>query len=441
MKMRKEKPHINIVVIGHVDSGKSTTTGHLIYLCGGIEKRIIEKLEKEATEMGKSSFKFAFILDELKAEKERGITINISMRNIVTDKNDYTIIDAPGHRDFIKNMITGTSQADVAVLVVSAARGEFEAGISEAGQTREHCLLAHTLGVRQIIVAVNKMDIESVNWSEERFNEIKSEICTFLSKVGYNPDKISCIPVSGWEGDNLISKSTHLPWYAGPTLIQALDMIVPPKRPLDKPLRLTLSDVYKIKGVGTVPAGKIQSGVMKPGMPIIFAPSGIISEVGSIEMHHKIIELAEPGYNVGFNVKGIASNKLKAGYVCGDLKKDPPREALSFVSQIIVLKCPNEIVSGYTPVVDCHTAHIACKFAELISLVDKRTGKETEAKPACIKAGQSAIVKLIPTKPMCVEPFSEYPALGRFAIRDMKMTIAVGIIKSVEKIPLVPKKQ
>jgi elongation factor 1-alpha len=275
--MPKEKLHISIVVIGHVDSGKSTTTGHLIYKCGGIDKRVIEKFEKEATEMGKGSFKYAWVLDKLKAERERGITIDISLWKFETEKFLCTIIDAPGHRDFIKNMITGTSQADCAVLMIASPSGEFEAGISKDGQTREHGLLAFTLGVKQMIVCCNKIDEKSMNYSKDRYEEIKTELTTFLKKIGYKTDTINFIPISGFNGDNMIEKSPNTPWYTGPTLLQALDMIVPPKRPTDKALRLPLQDVYKIGGIGTVPVGRVETGILRPNIECYFAPSDKIA--------------------------------------------------------------------------------------------------------------------------------------------------------------------
>jgi len=434
--MGKEKIHINIVVIGHVDAGKSTTTGHLIYKCGGIDKRTIEKFEKESKDMGKSSFKYAWVLDKLKAERERGITIDIALWKFETPKYYFTIIDAPGHRDFIKNMITGTSQADCAILVIASPTGEFEAGIAKNGQTREHALLAYTLGVKQMIVLVNKMDEKSVNWSQARFTEIQTETANFLKKIGYNPEKIPFFPISGWLGDNMLEKSTNLTWYKGPTLIEALDGIEPPKRPSDKPLRLPLQDVYKIGGIGTVPVGRVETGILKPGQNVVFAPSNLGTEVKSIEMHHEALSQALPGDNVGFNVKNLSVKDIRRGYVCGDAKADPPLEADYFNAQVIVLNHPGQIHAGYAPVLDCHTAHIACKFHEILSKVDRRSGKETEKDPKNIKSGDAAIVKLIPSKPMCVETFSEYPPLGRFAVRDMRQTVAVGVIKEVSKIPV-----
>jgi len=429
--MGKDKTHINLVVIGHVDSGKSTTTGHLIYKCGGIDKRTIEKFEQEAKELGKGSFKYAWVLDKLKAERERGITIDIALWKFETAKYYFTIIDAPGHRDFIKNMITGTSQADVAILVINAGEGEFEAGISKNGQTREHALLAFTLGVKQMIVVINQMD--RVNWAEKRFEEIKKEVGSYLKKVGYNPKNVPFIPISGWHGDNMIEVSTNLNWWKGGTLLEALDNIKPPKRPVDKPLRIPLQDVYKIGGIGTVPVGRVETGCLKPGMVVTFAPTGVTTEVKSVEMHHEALPEATPGDNVGFNVKNVSIKDIRRGNVAGDSKNDPPAESEDFTAQVIILNHPGQIHAGYAPVLDCHTAHIACKFKELLSKVDRRDGKELEPTPKSVKSGDAAMVLLIPSKPMCVETFTEYPPLGRFAVRDMRQTVAVGVIKSVTK--------
>jgi len=443
--MPKEKIHINIVVIGHVDSGKSTTTGHLIYKCGGIDKRTIEKFEKEAQEMGKGSFKYAWVLDKLKAERERGITIDIALWKFETPKYYVTIIDAPGHRDFIKNMITGTSQADCGVLIIAAGTGEFEAGISKNGQTREHALLAYTLGVKQLIVGVNKMDSTEPAYSGARFDEIIKEVQNFIKKVGYNPAAVPFVPISGWHGDNMLEPSTNMSWYKGwevtrkegnakgTTLLEALDAIIPPTRPTDKPLRLPLQDVYKIGGIGTVPVGRVETGIIKPGMVITFAPNALTTEVKSVEMHHESLPEAVPGDNVGFNVKNVSVKDIKRGYVASDSKNNPAGAAKDFTAQVIVLNHPGQICNGYSPVLDCHTAHIACKFNEIQEKVDRRTGKATETNPKSIKSGDAAIVQLIPSKPMCVEAFSDFPPLGRFAVRDMRQTVAVGVIKKVEK--------
>jgi len=440
--MVKEKNHINIVVIGHVDSGKSTTTGHLIYKCGGIDKRTIEKFEKEAQEMGKGSFKYAWVLDKLKAERERGITIDIALWKFMTEKFFVTIIDAPGHRDFIKNMITGTSQADCGVLIIASGTGEFEAGISKNGQTREHALLAYTLGVKQLIVAVNKMDSTEPPYSKSRFEEIQKEVSGFIKKVGYNPAAVAFVPISGWNGDNMLEQSTNMAWWKGwnierkegkangLTLLDALDSIIPPTRPTDKPLRLPLQDVYKIGGIGTVPVGRVETGIIKPGMVVTFAPNQLSTEVKSVEMHHESLQEATPGDNVGFNVKNVSVKDIKRGNVASDSKNKPATGVADFTAQVIVLNHPGQVSNGYSPVLDCHTAHIACKFKEIKEKVDRRTGKTTEQNPKFIKSGDAAIVTLVPSKPMCVEAFSEFPPLGRFAVRDMRQTVAVGVIKA-----------
>jgi elongation factor 1-alpha len=431
--MGKEKEHMNIVVIGHVDAGKSTTTGHLIYKCGGIDKRKLAALEKEAIQLGKGSFKYAFVLDNLKEERKRGITIDISLWKFESPKYMFTIIDAPGHRDFIKNMITGTSQADAAVLVIDSTRGGFEGGISENGQTREHALLAFTLGIKQVICAINKVDDETVKYSKERFDEIKGEMTRVLTSIGYKPEMYQFVPISGFAGDNMTEKSANLTWYNGPTLLGALDTFNPPKRPFDKPLRLPIQNVYKITGVGTVACGRVESGIMKPGITVVFAPSDITSEVKSIEMHHQQLPEAGPGDSIGFNVRSVASADINNGYVVGDVKGSPPVECVNFTAQMIISDHPGKIHAGYQPVFDCHTAHVACRFDTLVQRIDRRHGKKVYENPEWIQKDDQAVVKIVPSKPLVVETFSEFPSLGRFAVRDMKKTVAIGVIRAVEK--------
>merc|ERR1711921_32788 len=396
--------------------------------------------------MGKGSFKYAWVLDKLKAERERGITIDIQLMKFLTKRYDVTIIDAPGHRDFIKNMITGTSQADCAVLIVAASTGEFEAGISKNGQTREHALLAYTLGVKQMIVGINKIDNTEPPYSESRFNEIKKEVESYVKKVGYVPKAVAFVPISGWHGDNMIEASTNMSWYkgwnierkdgkfTGKTLLEAMDAIAQPERPKDKPLRLPLQDVYKIGGIGTVPVGRVETGLIKAGMIVTFSPANVTTEVKSVEMHHESLPEAGPGDNVGFNVKNVSVKEIRRGNVASDSKNDPAKEAKTFLAQVIVLNHPGEIHAGYQPVMDCHTAHIACKFSELKEKIDRRSGKKMEDFPKKVKSGDAAIVKMTPSKPMCVEAFSAYPPLGRFAVRDMRQTVAVGVIKGVDKV-------
>jgi len=272
-----------------------------------------------------------------------------------------------------------------------------------------------------------------VSWGPDRYNEIKKEVEAYIKKVGYNPEKVHFVPISGWLGDNMIERSANMPWYKGPTLLEALDTISEPKRPSDKPLRIPLQDVYKIAGIGTVPVGRVETGVLKPGMTVAFAPAGVSTEVKSVEMHHTALVEAIPGDNVGFNVKNVSVKDIKRGMVAGDLKNDPPLETNDFTAQVIVLNHPGQIQNGYTPVLDCHTAHIACKFNEILAKMDRRSGQETEKLPKSIKSGDAAMVNLIPSKPMCVESFADYPPLGRFAVRDMRQTVAVGVIKEVNK--------
>jgi elongation factor 1-alpha len=296
-----------------------------------------------------------------------------------------------------------------------------------------------------MIVAVNKMDTTEPPYSEKRFDEIKTEVSNYIKKIGYQSQAVPFVPISGWHGDNMIEASDKMPWFkgwsverkegnaSGKTLLEALDSIVAPQRPTDKPLRLPLQDVYKIGGIGTVPVGRVETGILKPNMVVSFAPSNISTEVKSIEMHHEALEEALPGDNVGFNVKNVSVKELRRGFVCSDVKNDPAQEAANFVAQVIVLNHPGQIGQGYAPVLDCHTAHIACKFAELLEKVDRRSGKTIEEAPKFLKSGEAAMVKMIPSKPMCVEKFSDYPPLGRFAVRDMRQTVAVGVIKDVEK--------
>merc|ERR1712029_1328691 len=396
--------------------------------------------------MGKGSFKYAWVLDKLKAERERGITIDIALWKFETGKYYVTIIDAPGHSDFIKNMITGTSQADCGVLIIASGTGEFEAGISKNGQTREHALLAYTLGVKQLIVAVNKMDSTEPPYSQARFEEIQKEVSGFIKKVGYNPVAVPFVPISGWHGDNMLQTSTNMSWYkgwnverkegkaSGTTLLEALDAIIPPTRPTDKPLRLPPQDVYKIGGIGTVPVGRVETGCIKAGMVVTFAPAAVTTEVKSVEMHHETLtEGGVPGDNVGFNVKNVSIKDIRRGMVTSDSKNDPAKESKSFLAQVIILNHPGEIRAGYQPVLDCHTAHVACKFDVLKEKIDRRSGKVLEEEPKIIKSGDAAMINLVPSKPMCVESFADYQPLGRFAVRDMRQTVAVGIIKSVEK--------
>lgn len=425
-----EKTHLNLVVVGHVDHGKSTTMGHFLYKVGAIDQRTLATYEEEAKKLGKESFKFAWVLDRIKEERERGLTIDLAFQNFYTDKFYFTLIDAPGHRDFVKNMITGASQADCAMLVVSARKGEYEVGIAPGGQTREHAFLAYMLGIRQIVVLINKMDDNTVNWSKERYEEVKQGVSDLLKTVGYNPAKIHFIPVSGWLGESLTEKSKNTPWYTGPTMLQALDGFETPVKPMDKPLRIPIQAVYSIKGVGTVPVGRVETGVLKPGDTVLINPGGLSAEVKSIEMHHQQIPQAVPGDNIGFNLKGLDKAQLVRGMVIS-LPENPTSVSKEITAQIIVIYHPTAIAVGYTPVMHVHTAQIAVKFTELMSKIDPRTGQTTQEKPDFLKTGDAAIVKLTPLAPTALETYSQFPELGRFAIRDSGITVAAGVVKDI----------
>ncbi len=429
--MSSNKPHLNLIVMGHVDHGKSTLTGHLLFDAGYIDQKTIESYARESEKTGAGeTFKFAWVLDTIKEERERGVTIDLSFQRFETPHNFYTIIDAPGHRDFIKNMITGASQADAAILVVSSKKGEFEVAVGPGGQAREHAYLARTLGVSQIVVAVNKVDDATVKYSKERYEECRRELEGLLKTVGYNTSKVNFVPTSGWQGDNLIKKSTNTPWYTGPSLFEALDSFAPPPKPLDKPLRVPIQDVYAITGVGTVPVGRVESGVLKENDKVIFNPSGKLGEVKTIETHHVRMPKAEPGDNIGFNVKGVAKQDIGRGEVMGHPDR-PPTIAKEFVGQIIIIYHPTAVAAGYTPVLHAHTATVGVTFEELIRKIDPRTGQVVEEKPNFLKVGDSALVKMKPLRPMVIESFQDIPQLGRFAIRDMGATIAVGVVKEI----------
>jgi elongation factor 1-alpha len=422
MIMASEKPHMNLAVVGHIDHGKSTTVGRLLFETGAVPAHIIENYRKEAESKGKGSFEFAWVMDNLKEERERGITIDIAHKRFDTDKYYFTIVDCPGHRDFIKNMITGASQADAALLIVAAPDGAME-------QTKEHVFLSKTLGINQLIVGINKMD--AVKYDEKRYEEVKKQISDLIKMVGFNPANVPFIPMSSFVGDNIATKSANTPWYSGPDLLEALNMLQPPEIPVDLPFRLPIQDVYSISGIGTVPVGRIETGIMKKGMKVSFMPANKAGEVKSIEMHHEEIPEAKPGDNVGFNVRGIGKNDIRRGDVCGPEEK-PPSVAEEFTAQIVVLQHPSAITVGYTPVFHCHTAQVACTFVELQKKLDPRTGQVKEENPTFLKAGDAAIVKLRPVQPLVIEKFKDIPQLGRFAIRDMGSTIAAGMCIDID---------
>jgi elongation factor 1-alpha len=426
-----DKPHLNLIVTGHVDHGKSTSMGHFLFDLGAVDDRTIQEYAKESEKTGAGdSFKYAWVLDQLKDERERGVTIDLAFQKFETQKYFYTLIDAPGHRDFIKNMITGASEADAAVLIVSAKKGEEDVALGPGGQAREHAFLLKTLGVNQLVVCINKMDDQTVKYNEVRFNEAKEDVSNLLKTVGYNMTKIRVIPISGWTGENLVKASTNMPWYKGPILFQALDEFTEPPKPIDKPLRVPIQDVYTITGVGTVPVGRVETGKMKVGDPVMIMPEGLPAEIKSIETHHTPMQEAFAGDNIGFNLRGVSKTDFHRGSVLGP-PSNPPTIAKEFLAQIIVVFHPTAIAAGYTPVLHAHTAQVAATITEIVAKIDPRTGQPTEEKPKTIKTGDSAIVKITPLRPVVLETFKEFPELGRFALRDMGSTVAAGIVREV----------
>ena len=424
-----EKEHLNMIITGHIDNGKSTTMGHFLMDLGVVDERTIAQHAKESEETGKGdTFKYAWVMDNIKDERARGITIDLAFKKFETPKYFFTLIDAPGHRDFVKNMITGASEADCAVLVLSAKEGETDTAVAPGGQAREHAFLLKTLGVSQIILAINKMD--DSKFSEDAYKIAKDKGEKLVKSVGYKVENVPAIPVSGWTGENLVKKAENMPWYSGKTLLESFDDFKVPDKPIGKPLRLPIQDVYSITGVGTVPVGRVETGTMKPNDKIIVMPSGAVGEIKSIETHHQEMPSATAGDNIGFNLRGIEKKDIKRGDVLGT-PDSPPNVAKEFKAQIIVINHPTAIAPGYTPVMHCHTAQVAATISAFESKINPATGAAEEENPKFLKVGDSAIVRIRPVRPTCIETFQEFPEMGRFALRDMGSTIAAGIVKEI----------
>lgn len=424
-----KKPHLNMIVTGHIDNGKSTTMGHMLLDLGLIDERTIASHAAESEKTGKGdTFKYAWVMDNIKDERERGITIDLAFQKFETPKYFFTLIDAPGHRDFIKNMITGASEADCAILVLSAKEGETDTAIAPGGQAREHAFLLRTLGVGQLIVAINKMD--DSNYSEQAFKAAKDKAEKLIKSVGYKVESVPIIPISGWKGDNLVKKSENMKWWTGKTLYEAFDEFKLPEKPVGKPLRIPIQDVYTITGVGTVPVGRVETGTVKPGQKIVVMPSGAVGEIKTIETHHTQMESAEAGDNIGFNLRGIDKKDIKRGDVIGT-PDNPPTVAKEFRAQIIVIHHPTAIAPGYTPVMHAHTAQVAATIVAFEAKINPQTGAAEEKDPKFLKAGDSAIVRIRPVRPLPIETFQDFPELGRFALRDMGATIAAGVVKDI----------
>lgn len=429
-------PHITLVFIGPCGCGKSTTAGHLIADCDAIDRQSLQRIMSEATERGQADRRYAWILDKLRSERERGGTAYMALWRLTSQRCRFLMIDAPGHNEFEKDTVTAMSQADIAVLVVTAVQADLDVGNACEGQIREHTLLAYTLGVRRLVVCVNKMDSEAVAYSKDHFERACAVVREDLKNVGYATENVPFVPTSGLLGDNVARHSDHTQWYDGPTLLEALHHVVASDRQPERPLRIPLREVMQIGGTGVVTVGRIETGLLRPGMKLVLVPGNIHAQVLSIEMRHEKLELAKPGDNVNM-VVDVPMKDLRRGMVGSAADDNPARECLSFLAQVIVLSLPRagEIRAGFVLMVDCHTAKVPCVFEELLQRTDRRTGKVLEMRPESLHAGDAAVVRFRPEAPMCVEPFADYPPLGRFAVHDQKTTVAVGVVQQVEPVP------
>ena len=423
--MAKEKTIMNVVFVGHVDAGKSTTIGQLFFLSGMISTQEMKKLREEAVKHGKVGFEFAYIMDRVREERERGVTIELSYKKIMTNKWQITIIDAPGHRDFVKNMITGASQADSAFLVIAAPSGV-------QPQTTEHLWLLRTMGVKNLCILVNKMD--AVEYKEDKFNSVKEDVGKLLKGVGINPDATTFIACSGLKGDNIQEKSKNMDWYKGPTLFEQFDLFPAPVPPTNLPMRMPCQDVYEITGIGTVPVGKIETGIMKVGQKVKVLPGrtgvGIEGEVKTIEMHHETMPEAIAGDNVGINIRGVGKKDIARGDVVCDAAK-PISIVKEFIATITVINHPSVLAKGYTPVFHVHTAQVPCQFTELIAQIDPRTSETIKEKPDFLKNGDTAKVRIRPQGNLALETQADNPFMSRFAVRDAGATVAAGMCTEI----------
>lgn len=425
--MAKEKPTMNVVFVGHVDAGKSTIVGRTMFDGGSVSEQEMKKLREEAEKHGKAGFEFAYIMDNIKEERERGVTIDLSYKKLITQKYEITIIDAPGHKDFVKNMITGASQADSAFLVIAAPSGV-------QPQTTEHLWLLRTMGVKNLAIAVNKMD--AVEYSEDKFKKVKEDVSNLLKQVGINPETTPFIACSGLKGDNIVKKSDKMDWYKGPTILEQFDIFPAPELPTNLPMRMPIQDVYDITGIGTVPVGKIETGIMKVGQKVVVLPgrtgTGITGEVKSIEAHHESLPEAPAGENVGVNIRGVGKKDIARGDVICEASA-PITIVEEFIAQVAVINHPTVLAKGYTPVFHVHTAQVPCQFIELIEQIDPKSGQVIKQNPDFLKNGDVAKVRIKPAGNLCLETTKDNPYMGRFAVRDAGATVAAGMCLEITK--------
>lgn len=417
-----DKPHLNLVFIGHVDHGKSTLIGRLLYETGSIDERVIEKYGERADQLGKKSFKFAWAIDKIQEERERGLTIDVAWNEFETDKFKFTIIDAPGHADFVKNMITGANEADAAVLVVDAEEGIMP-------QTREHMYLAKALGVEQLIVAINKMDI--VDYQKKNYEKVKKDLKRLTDKVGFNIKHF--VPVSAFEGAGITDKK-RLEWYKGPTFLEALNDFKEPKRLVNKPLRMPIDKVLTIKGAGVVAIGKVKTGSVEKGEEVFLQPSGVKARVKQIEQHQEEIEEAKPGNNVGINLKEVDKKDVKKGdVICKPKDKiSTARKGDKILARVAVLEHPRGLTKDHVPTIFAHTARVPGKILSIEEKIDSKTGETTDKNPNILKKGEVGTMLIEPQKLLALDTAEEVPKMSRFALRESGKTVAVGIYQEIK---------
>uniref|UniRef100_A0A3P8SHU7 HBS1-like protein n=1 Tax=Amphiprion percula TaxID=161767 RepID=A0A3P8SHU7_AMPPE len=431
-KRQGGKPLLNLVVIGHVDAGKSTLMGHLLYLLGNVNKRTMHKYEQESKKAGKASFAYAWVLDETGEERDRGVTMDVGMTKFETDSKVVTLMDAPGHKDFIPNMITGAAQADVAVLVVDASRGEFEAGFEAGGQTREHALLVRSLGVTQLAVAVNKMD--QVNWQQERFQEIVSKLGHFLKQAGFKDSDVFYIPTSGLSGENLASRSSVsqlTSWFSGPSLVEQIDAFKAPQRSVDQPFRLCVSDVFKDQGSGFCVTGKIEAGFIQTGDKILAMPPNETCTVKGISLHDEALDWAAAGDHISLTVTGMDIIKINVGCVFCD-PREPIRVCSRFRARILLFNIEVPITQGFPVLLHYQTVSEPATIKKLISVLHKSSGEVLKKKPKCLTKGMNAVVEVQTQRPVSLELYKDYKELGRFMLRYVGSTIAAGVVTEIK---------
>ncbi|XP_055666936.1 HBS1-like protein isoform X9 [Falco peregrinus] len=430
-KRQGGKQLLNLVVIGHVDAGKSTLMGHLLYLLGNVNKRTMHKYEQESKKAGKASFAYAWVLDETGEERERGVTMDVGMTKFETKTKVITLMDAPGHKDFIPNMITGAAQADVAILVVDASRGEFEAGFETGGQTREHGLLVRSLGVTQLAVAVNKMD--QVNWQQERFQEITSKLGQFLKQAGFKESDVAYIPTSGLGGENLVTRgqsSDLTQWYKGKCLLEQIDSFKPPQRSVDKPFRLCVADVFKDQGSGFCVTGKIEAGYIQVGERLLAMPPNETCTAKGITLHDEPVDWAAAGDHVSLTLTGMDIIKINVGCVFCD-PKEPIKVCTRFRARVLIFNIEVPITKGFPVLLHYQTISEPATIRKLLSVLHKSTGEVTKKKPKFLSKGQNALIELQTQRPVALELYKDFKELGRFMLRYSGSTVAAGVVTEV----------